>query len=90
MAKKKKASKKKAVVEPMVVERSPFWGYCLAVLMMVVALFMLLGGFGTGGALPKGLFEAMFWFFGWAAWLVPPILVFWGVYKFSTEDHRLP
>ena len=90
MAKKKTASKKKAPVEPEVIERSPFWGYCAAVLMIVIALFVLLGGFGTGGALPKGLFSGAFWLLGWAAWLLPAVLVFWGVYKFASEDHRLP
>ena len=58
--------------------------------MIVVALFVLLGGFGTGGALPKDLFGAAFWLMGWAAWLLPPVLVFWGVYKFASEEHRLP
>jgi len=90
MAKKKKASKKRTSVEPVTTERSPFWGYCIAVLMVVVALFVLLGGFGTGGPLPKGLFEAAYWLFGWAAWFVPPILVFCGVFKFISEEHRLP
>jgi S-DNA-T family DNA segregation ATPase FtsK/SpoIIIE len=90
MAKKKKTSKKKAPIKPEVTERSPFWGFAAAVLMMIIALFILLGGFNTGGALPKGLFGACFWLLGWAAWLVPPVLVFWGVYKFATEEHRLP
>lgn len=91
MAKKKKTSKsKKAAAEPEVIERSPFWGYSAAVLMILVALFILLGGFGTGGTLPKALFGAAYWLFGWAAWIVPPVLVFWGVYKFASEDHKLP
>jgi len=90
MAKKKNTGKKKAPAEPEVIERSPFWGFAGAVIMIIVALFALLGGFGTGGALPKGLFEAAYWLFGWAAWLVPVVLVFWGVYKFASDDHRLP
>jgi S-DNA-T family DNA segregation ATPase FtsK/SpoIIIE len=90
MAKKKKASKKKVTSEPEVIERSPFWGYSLAVLMVIGALFLLLGGFGTGGALPKALFSGAFWLFGWAAWVLPPVLVFWGVYKFASDDHKLP
>lgn len=91
MAQKKKASKsKKKAAEPEVIERSPVWGYSAAVLIIVLALFVLLGGFGTGGALPKALFDATFWLFGWAAWLLPPVLVFGGVYKFASEEHRLP
>jgi S-DNA-T family DNA segregation ATPase FtsK/SpoIIIE len=89
MAKKKKSSKKKAEVEEYS-ERSPFWGISGAVLLLLVALFALLGGFGTGGALPKGLFGAAYWSFGFAAWLVPMALVYWGVYKFMADDHRVP
>ncbi len=89
MAKKKKATKKKAA-EPEVIERSPLWSYSAAVLMIIVALFVLLGGFGTGGALPKALFGGGDWLFGWAAWILPPALVYWGVYKFASEEHKLP
>lgn len=90
MAKKKKSGKKKAVEVEEFSGRSPFWGYSAAVLLILIALFMLLGGFGTGGALPKGLFGAAYWLFGYAAWLTPVALVYWGVYKFSAEDHRIP
>jgi DNA segregation ATPase FtsK/SpoIIIE, S-DNA-T family len=91
MAKKKKSSKRKAaaVVESGN-ERSPFWSYAAAVLIILLALFMLLGGFGTGGTLPKGLFGGAHWLFGYAAWLTPVALVYWGVYKFRSEDHRVP
>jgi DNA segregation ATPase FtsK/SpoIIIE, S-DNA-T family len=92
MAKKKKSGKGKSAkaAEPEVIERSPLKSYSAAVLIIIAALFVLLGGFGTGGALPKGLFDAAYWLFGWAAWLVPATLVYWGVYKFASEDHRLP
>ncbi|TAH34158.1 DNA translocase FtsK [Candidatus Saccharibacteria bacterium] len=91
MAKKKKAGKKKKVVEEAVVhERSPFWGYSAAVVLILVAIFMLIGGFGTGGNLPVGLFHGGYWLFGFAAWLVPVALIYWGVYKFISEDHRIP
>jgi S-DNA-T family DNA segregation ATPase FtsK/SpoIIIE len=87
MAKKKKQTRKKAV-EP--VEKSPFWPLSGAILLFVVALFLLLGGFGTGGPLPTGLFEGAYWTFGWAAYLLPVALVYWGIYKFTSEDHRIP
>lgn len=90
MAKKKKQAKKKPIPEPISKERSPFWGYSAAVLLILVALFLLLGGFGTGGVLPKGLFGAAYWLFGYAAWLTPVALVYWGVYKWNAEDHRIP
>ncbi|HEY4161361.1 MAG TPA: DNA translocase FtsK 4TM domain-containing protein, partial [Candidatus Saccharimonadales bacterium] len=92
MAKKKKAGKGKRTkaAEPEIIERSPFWSYALALFLIVLALFLLLGGFGTGGALPKALFSGAYWLLGWAAWVLPVVLVFWGVYKFASEDHRLP
>jgi S-DNA-T family DNA segregation ATPase FtsK/SpoIIIE len=60
------------------------------VLLMLLAMFMLIGGFGTGGALPVGLFHAMYWLFGWAAYVAPIALAYWGVYKFASEDRALP
>lgn len=90
MAKKKKSTKKKkaAVVEP--AERSPFWAYAGAVILMLLAVFLLLGGFGTGGPLPTSLFNAAYWTLGWAAYLMPIALVYWGVFKFQAEDRRIP
>lgn len=67
-----------------------FWRQSAAVLLFVAAGFLLLGGFGAGGALPKGLFEGFYWAFGWAAWLAPVALVYFGVLKFKSEDHRVP
>lgn len=89
MAKKKKRSNKKKVQEAPV-SQSPFWPLSGAILMFVVALFALLGGFGTGGSLPKGIFHGLFWTLGWAAYLAPVALVYWGVYKFTSEDHHMP
>lgn len=89
MAKKKKASKKKAVA-PAPKGPSPVAGYVLAVVFVLSAIFIVLGGFNAGGSLPKGLFGAMAWLLGWAAWLVPITLLYWGYYKFSQDDHRIP
>ena len=86
MAKKKKKSVKK--VAP--VERSPFWALSGAILLCVAGLFILLGGFHTGGPLPKALFDACFKSVGWAAYMVPFALAYWGGYKFVSEDRRIP
>lgn len=91
MAQKKKTStrsRKKAA--PVEVERSAFWPLSFAVILCVVALFMLLGGFGTGGPLPVGLFHSGYWLVGWAAYFIPVVLVYWGITKFTNEDHRMP
>jgi S-DNA-T family DNA segregation ATPase FtsK/SpoIIIE len=85
---KKKQTRRKAAPEP--VERSAFWPLTGAVLLFVLALFLLLGGFGTGGNLPKGLFNAMYSTVGAAAYLLPFALVYWGIYKFKDEEHRIP
>lgn len=69
---------------------SPLWGYTLAVIFILTGIFMVLGGFGTGGNLPKGLFDAANWLLGWGAWVVPISLLYWGAYKFISEEQKLP
>jgi len=90
MAKKKKQTRKKKKVDVAPVERSPFWAYAGAVALIVLGLFLLIGGFGTGGSLPVDLFHGAYWTFGLAAYLTPVALVYWGVYKFMAEDRRIP
>lgn len=92
MAKKKKPtrSRKKAEAVAAVQERSPLLDYSGAVLLMLLALLMLLGGFGTGGKLPVGSFHAAYWTFGWAGYLTTVAIGYWGVMKFAAEDRRLP
>ncbi len=89
MAKKKKNSRKKKV-EAEAVERSAFWPLSGAVMMFVLAMFLLLGGFGTGGPLPQNLFKGAYSALGWAAYLTPIALVYWGVHKFMSEDRKIP
>ncbi|HSW75383.1 MAG TPA: DNA translocase FtsK 4TM domain-containing protein [Candidatus Saccharimonadales bacterium] len=88
--KKKTTSRSRKKPEPEIKERSAFWPLSFAVILCVIALFMLLGGFGTGGPLPVGLFHGGYWLVGWAAYLIPFMFVLWAVTKFSTEDHRMP
>lgn len=85
--KKKRTVKKKA---PVVVERSPFWALTGAVALMLFAIFLFIGGFGAGGVLPVDLFHGAYWLLGWAAYLTPVALIYWGIYKFMTEDRRVP
>lgn len=89
MAKKKKQTRKKKV-EASASERSPFWGMSGAILLVLAAIFLLLGGFGTGGPLPVNLFHGAYWTFGWAAYLTPVALAYWGIHKFNAEDHQIP
>jgi hydrogenase/urease accessory protein HupE len=94
MAKKKKKSAKKKHVKKQaavaeVSKQSTFWPLAAAIIMMVVALFLLLGGFGSGGPLPKDLFHGVYWGLGWAAWLSPVALVFFGILKFREETRKV-
>jgi len=86
MAKKKKRkSKAKEVKEP-----NMFWRQSGALLMFILAFFLLLGGFGVGGSLPVGMFEGVYWALGWAAYFGPLALIYFGVLKFRDEEHEIP
>src|ERR1017187_5927449 len=90
MAKKKKRTTKKKSLAKTPLERSPFWALAGAIGLMLAALFVLLGGFGVGGLLPVKLFNGAYWTLGWAAYLTPVALAYWGVYKFTDEERRIP
>lgn len=92
MAKKKKSSKKKKIVavEQEISAANPFWAYTGAIVLFLLAIFLLLGAFGLGGKLPVALFGGAYSAFGWAAYLTPLALGYWGVYKFTSEDRRIP
>jgi S-DNA-T family DNA segregation ATPase FtsK/SpoIIIE len=90
MAKKKKKAKKSVPKEQGNTQSSGFWSLTGAILLILLALFLLLGGFGTGGPLPIGMFNGAYWAFGWAAYLTPLALIFFGVHKFRDEERRIP
>lgn len=69
MSKKRRGrppKKNKDLGEPRKV--SPFWKQVYAFLLIVLAVFLLLGGFGTGGAFPMWFFDRASWLFGMAAY----------------------
>jgi S-DNA-T family DNA segregation ATPase FtsK/SpoIIIE len=88
MPKKKKATRKK----PEVVEttKSPFWNLSGAALLILFALLLVLGGFGTGGSGPKSVFHGLYWIFGLAAYFTAIGLIYIGGSMFKSEDHKLP
>jgi S-DNA-T family DNA segregation ATPase FtsK/SpoIIIE len=91
MAKKKtKTRKKKVEAAPVAAERSPFWAYSGAILLILLAILLLLGGFGSGGPFPISSFHDVYWTLGWAGYLLPIALAYWGIYKFRSEDRRIP
>ncbi|HEX5744491.1 MAG TPA: DNA translocase FtsK 4TM domain-containing protein [Candidatus Saccharimonadales bacterium] len=91
MAKKKKSTRrKKAAAKAASPDHSQFFAQAGAIILMLAAFLLLLGGFGIGGPLPVNLFKGAYWTFGWAAYLTPVALAYWGVYKFKSEDGRIP
>lgn len=86
MAKKKKRKSKGKEVK----ESSLFWRQAGALFLFILAIFLLLGGFGVGGVLPVGMFHGVYWAFGWAAYLSPVALIYFGTLKFKTEDYEIP
>ena len=92
MAKKKKAAtrRKKKAAAAELPEHSAFLAQSGAVVLILAAVLLLLGGFGTGGPLPVNMFKGVYWALGWAAYITPVALTYWGVYKFKAEDGHIP
>src|SRR3989344_1057117 len=86
-AKKKKQTTKKKKAED---AQSSFWPLTGAVILLVLAFLIFLGGFNTGGSLPVGLFHGVYWTLGWAAYLTSATLVLVGILKFKSEDKNIP
>ncbi|CAN5384210.1 hypothetical protein BH09PAT4_BH09PAT4_08060 [soil metagenome] len=85
-----KRSRSKASEEVALDERSAFWPLAGGIFLVLLALLFLIGGFGTGGALPVSLFKGAYSVLGWAAYLTPVALAFWGVHKFTSEERQVP
>lgn len=91
MPKKKKASaKKRAAPKAVAKEPSMFWPIMAAIFMVVLAIFVLLGAFGTGGALPINVYKGTDWLFGYIAYIVPLSLLFYAYHKIRDEDKKIP
>jgi len=86
--KRKTAYKKKGKLEEK--PESNFWPLAGAIIMVLLALFLLLGGFGTGGPLPEALFNGVYQALGLAAYLTVPTLIFLGLQKFTSDDKQIP
>lgn len=90
MAKKKKQTRKRKAPEPEIKERSAFWPLAGAIILLLLATFMMIGGFGIGGKGPIVLYHGAYWAVGWAGFLVAAALGYFGVIKFRSEDRRIP
>ena len=89
MAKKKKKTAKKATpkVEPK--EPSMFMRGAVAVVLIVLAVVLIFGAF-TEAPIPSGLWDFMWVIIGGSAFLLIPVLMYFGVIKFRTEEHKVP
>ena len=67
-----------------------FLAYAWAVILCLMAFFVLMGAFGSGGDLPVSLFNSIYSLLGGAAYLTPVVLGIWGFVKFTDEDKRIP
>lgn len=69
---------------------SPFWKQVYAFLLIILAIFLLLGGFNTGGTFPEWFFERASWMFGMGAYFLPFTIIYLAVVKFRSEGHNIP
>lgn len=90
MAKKKKRRSSSRKKSEEIRQSSGFWQLAGAILMFVLAFFLFIGGFGTGGSFPTSSFRWIYEALGWTAYLAPLALVYFGVHKFMSEDRRIP
>jgi S-DNA-T family DNA segregation ATPase FtsK/SpoIIIE len=88
MAKKKKRKSRAKVQE--IREPNMFWRQAASLILFIIAIFLLLGGFGVGGHLPVGMFHGVFWALGWAAYLTPISLIYFGIVKLQSEENKVP
>lgn len=93
MAKKKSKKKtpSKKTAEPKVKSSSPLLRQSFAFILIVLALFILIGSLGQGGALPVGLFDITAWLVGYTAYIVVPVVIIYlSIQKFKHEDNIIP
>ena len=89
MAKKKKKNNQKKTKDLDLEKKSLFIPMAIAVVAIILAALALIGGFGSGGPLPRFLFHALFWTFGWGAWVAIVCLVAYGIFKFTDENKKV-
>jgi S-DNA-T family DNA segregation ATPase FtsK/SpoIIIE len=92
MAKRKKPAgrKPKKAVQGESKEKNYLWRQIYAVILIILALFLLLGGFGWGGFLPVKLFDWSAKGFGLIAYLLAFVLIYWAFVKLKDDKHKIP
>lgn len=91
MAKRKKRSKKSKKAEPKVQHILPdgWWQQVVSAVIGITAFLLILAMFGLAGPLPAALLDATRTLFGYAAFVLPLLLVVITFQKFLSEENRL-
>ena len=92
MAKRKKSTKRKRASAANEAPKANnfFWRQVFVLVLVVLALFLFLGGLGWGGILPVKLFNAASWSLGLVAYILPLVLIFLAVQKFRHDEYITP
>ena len=92
MAKRKKrtSKSKKAVKASTHTLPEGFWPQVGAVVLVVLALLLALGIFGSGGAFPLATYDAGKALFGWAVFILPFLFVYRAIQIFQAEHNKVP
>ena len=92
MAKRKKrtSKSKKAVKASTHTQPEGFWPQVGAVVLVVLALLLALGIFGSGGAFPLATYDAGKALFGWAVFILPFLFVYRAIQIFQAEHNKVP
>ncbi len=94
MAKRKQTRKrnsraKKAEPKAQHILPEGWWQQVVSVVIGITALLLILAMFGLAGPLPAGLLEATRTLFGYAAFVLPLVLLLLMAQKFISDDNRL-
>lgn len=67
-----------------------FWHQVMAVLMIAIAIILVMTWFGSGGTLLNMIHSGSMYAIGYAAYVIPVLLVYLAVMIFRTDGNRLP
>ncbi|HAC56251.1 TPA: hypothetical protein DCF80_02015, partial [Candidatus Saccharibacteria bacterium] len=92
MAKRKKRASKKAKAVKTSQHTLPdgLWPQVGAVVLVVLALLLTLGAFGSGGPFPQATYDTGKSLFGLAVYILPVLFVYRAVQIFQAENNKVP
>jgi len=66
-----------------------FWHQATAIFLILLAVLILFGSFGSGGSLAVNLYDWSSWLLGEVAYIVPVVLIATAIMKIRSETNRL-